>query len=261
MKNFVHSVNSVSRPQYGFLTVAEALARDWRGWHLSRKADGVCVRREWNGAAVWGDAMPDGSLQVWEIDTHRNQDVRARPWPERDAALSELFSGISHRGTEHTEAAAGRGDLLNASRDTGLCALGGSVANPPLNSIPNWHRCEAVMPPQADYQDFIRRMVALAQADNTPDGCVAKPLDAPFGTGLIKIKLIETYDVTVTDTSGGQLSVAIGYEGNPAGRVTVRNLAVRDRLRVGDIIEIGGTRLPSGKFREPRFLRTRPDKI
>jgi hypothetical protein len=123
----------------------------------------------------------------------------------------------------------------------------------------NWWRVAGCGSPGVSPHQFIEAMIVAARADNTPDVCVAKPIDAPWGTGLHKIKLVDTYDVTVTDAIGGALSVAIAYQCQPAGRVTVRGPA-RDNLRAGDIIEIGGTLLASGKFREPRFYRTREDK-
>lgn len=210
---------TLSRPSYGIMPVSAALAAPWSGWHLSRKADGVCVRREWNGCAVWGDAMRDGRLMVWEIERAFGEDVTALPWAGgRDAALAELFAHL----------------------------------NPKLN----WQRCAT-----GSGTEFIEAMIDAALADNTPDVVVAKPMDAPFGTELVKVKLAETFDVTVADATGGSLSVAIEFEGQPAGRCPVASLAALESLRAGDVIEIvAACRLPSGKFREPRFLRARPDK-
>ena len=93
------------------------------------------------------------------------------------------------------------------------------------------------------------------------EGIVAKPWDAPFASGWLKCKRIETYDVVVSDTTGDKLSVAIAFEGQPAGRVPVRDVAILTSLRAGDVIEIAAQdRHPSGKFREPRFVRVRNDK-
>ena len=183
------------------MPIKAALGQSWRGWHLSRKLDGVF---RWQGD-VCGELLPDGSF--WPFD------VRCPgQWADRLPVLKRQI-------------------LANA-----------------WQSIPCGHGVE-----------FIEAMIALARRDNTPDVCVAKPLDAPFGVGLVKIKLVDTYDVIVTDASGAQLSVAIAYQGQPAGRVMVRGPA-RDCLQMGDIIEIGGTLLPSGKFREARFVRVRADK-
>lgn len=97
--------------------------------------------------------------------------------------------------------------------------------------------------------------------DDGGEGIVAKSWDAPFGYGWHKCKRLETFDVTVADASGPLLSVAIEFEGVPAGRVPVLSLSTREALRNGDVIEISAqSRHPSGKFREPRFIRTRPDK-
>jgi hypothetical protein len=253
-----------SRPNYACLTAAEALARDWAGFHLSQKADGVCVRREWNGAAVWGDSMPDGRLMVWDIDTFRGQDIRAWDWPARDAALSEVFQNIEHRTSniEHPNARPNWARVLDGRAD-----LPGRLFKSPNLAAqqrrPTFQESEnPIGNRQSAIGNFLARMIAFAEAHNTPDVAVAKPIAAPFGVGLVKIKLYPTHDVIVSDTSGDGMSVAIRHaSGDPAGRVPVRNLQMRESLRPGDWIEISGTLLPSGKFREPRFMRTRPDKV
>jgi len=209
----------IVRPKYSVLTIADALRANWHGWHLSRKADGACVRREWNGCAVWGDAMRDGTLQVWDIDRAFGQDVRCLPWDGgRDAALEKLFSNLS----------------------------------PKLN----WQRC-----PTGAGVEFIEAMILAARLDNTPDVIVSKPMNAPFGVELVKVKLLQTFDCIVTEPAGYRQSIGIAFEGQDAGRCPCRNLVALDSLRVGDVVEIAaGALLPSGKFREPRFLRARPDK-
>jgi hypothetical protein len=88
-------IHTMNRPKYSTTDLRSALDNSWVGWHLSRKEDGVCVRREWNGCAVWGDSMPDGRLMVWEIDRAFGQDVRALPWKNgRESALTELFANL-----------------------------------------------------------------------------------------------------------------------------------------------------------------------
>jgi len=86
---------SINRPSYTSLELPAALKAKWRGWHLSEKADGVCVRREFAGCAVWGDSMRDGRLMVWEIDCAFGCDVRRLPWTERARALTELFGQLN----------------------------------------------------------------------------------------------------------------------------------------------------------------------
>jgi ATP-dependent DNA ligase len=108
-------VNTITRPHYGTIELAVALKwQHWPGWHLSEKADGICTRREFADCAVWGDAMRDGRLMVWDIDRAFGQDIRRLPWTERNSALNQLFGQLPptlhwHRcptghGTEFIEA-------------------------------------------------------------------------------------------------------------------------------------------------------------
>ena len=191
---------------YNSLSVADALARDWRGWHLSRKMDGVFAVETppvFN-TPILGERMRDGTFYPFEITAPGD-------CPTRQALLTSCFQD-------------------------------------------SWKRI-----PEGNGEEFIRAMVELARADHTPDVCVAKPMDAAWGESLVKIKLVETYDVEVSDADGELNSVAIRYQNRNAGRISVRGPA-RDSLRTGQIIEIAGTLLASGKFREARFIRARLDK-
>jgi ATP-dependent DNA ligase len=88
------------------------------------------------------------------------------------------------------------------------------------------------------------------------EGVVFKNLEGFWGVGQWKAKRVETFDVIVTDI--GRKSVSIAYEGQDAGRCPIYNQPVR----VGDIIEIRAMkRTVNGKFREPQFVRSRPDKM
>lgn len=194
-------VAAMKRPSYDSLTAAEALKRDWSGWHLSRKMDG-CF--EWQGD-VCGERMPDGSF--WPFDIATTGD-----WRERSVAMAAAFQD-------------------------------------------GWQRIQ-----EGQGSAFIADMVQCARRDGTLDVAVAKRLDAGFGETLVKIKLSDTFDCRVTDTGDGKLSIGIELDGKPAGRCPVRNLAALESLRIGDVVEVAGTMLPSGKIREPRFIRTRPDK-
>jgi len=91
------------------------------------------------------------------------------------------------------------------------------------------------------------------------EGCVAKPLEGFFGVGWHKIKRVETFDATVTDKLRG--AIAISYEGQDAGKCALSGRKF-DAVSVGDVVEIAAMqRNVSGKFREPRFIRVRYDKI
>jgi ATP-dependent DNA ligase len=92
---------SIPRPSYNALDLAAALKANWHGQHLSEKADGVCVRREFAGCAVWGDSMRDGRLMVWDIDCAFGCDVRRLPWTERERALTELFGQLNPKLNWH----------------------------------------------------------------------------------------------------------------------------------------------------------------
>lgn len=91
------------------------------------------------------------------------------------------------------------------------------------------------------------------------EGAVAKSFDGYFACGWHKIKRVETFDVTVTDKLRG--AIAISYEGQDSGKCALSGWKL-DAVRVGDVVEIAAMRRNvSGKFREPRFIRVRYDKI
>jgi len=87
------------------------------------------------------------------------------------------------------------------------------------------------------------------------EGVVFKNPDGYWGIGQWKCKRQETFDVVVAAIHRG--SAEIAYEGHPAGKVPICGA----KPAVGSIIEISAMcRTASGKFREPRFIRCRPDK-
>lgn len=103
---------------------------------------------------------------------------------------------------------------------------------------------------------FLQRILAEGG-----EGIVGRRLDSPFWDSPIKVKGVATYDCTVSDVGGGQLSIGLAYQGSDAGRCPCRDLATLDSLKVNDVVEIcAAGRHPSGKFREARFLRIRRDK-
>lgn len=108
--------------------------------------------------------------------------------------------------------------------------------------------------PEGHGAEFLEAVLA-----NGGEGVVAKPFDSPLGFNWFKVKRRETFDVTVTAKLRG--AIAIGYEGQDAGKCALagRNLEL---VRVGDVVEITAYRrnVHSGKFREARFVRVRPDK-
>ena len=209
----------ITRPTYGTCDLKAALTFNFHGWHLSEKADGICVRREFAGCSVWGDSMRDGRLMVWDIDRAFGQDVRRLPWIEREAALRELFSR--------------------------------------LNQKLNWHRCAT-----GNGAEFIEAVIA-----DGGEGCVAKPLGGRFGESWFKIKRSETHDCVVVEKHTSKLSIHISEGGVDRGWCAVLGgsyfggFAI-EKIHVGDTVEIecfGVT--VKDKFREPRFVRVRLDKM
>lgn len=100
---------------------------------------------------------------------------------------------------------------------------------------------------------FIKAVLA-----NGGEGVVAKPVNSKFGVGWIKVKRVETFDVTITAKLTN--AVAVELDGVPSGKCPLKG-AEFDAAEIGDIIEIAAfSRLDSGKFREPRFIRFRHDK-
>ena len=69
---------------------------------------------------------------------------------------------------------------------------------------------------------------------------------------------MQTFDVRVTGKARRALEIC--FEGQSAGKVALDG-ARYDLVQIGDMIEISAMkRTASGKFREPRFVRVRPDK-
>jgi len=91
------------------------------------------------------------------------------------------------------------------------------------------------------------------------EGIVAKDLEAPFGIEWTKCKRIETFDCVVIEKDGWRGSIRLMLEGEDCGWCPARRLF--DQIEIGDVVEVAALRRhSSGKFREPRLLRLRPDK-
>jgi len=113
----------------------------------------------------------------------------------------------------------------------------------------NWHR-----PATGHGAEFIETILA-----NGGEGCVAKPSEGFFAFNFVKIKRTETFDCIVTEKHPEKYSIRLAYEGQDAGwcPCLYGNFA---RVTLGDCVEIQAYRRnPSGKFREPRFIRVRHD--
>jgi len=100
---------------------------------------------------------------------------------------------------------------------------------------------------------FLQRVLARGG-----EGIVAKLQAGPFGYDICKVKRSETFDCVVLHKTTG--SMALALHGEPAGLCPLLGKSF-DLVQPGDLVEIEAfCRLPSGKFREPRFKRLRSDK-
>jgi hypothetical protein len=91
----------IKRPDYGSVSLRDALAADWRGWHLSEKKDGCFAFRNYAGCTVAGEAMRDGRFFAFDIPVAFGEDVRKLPWTERSAALDDLFFRLNPKLNWH----------------------------------------------------------------------------------------------------------------------------------------------------------------
>jgi hypothetical protein len=125
-----------------------------------------------------------------------------------------------------------------------------------LNPKLNWHRAAT-----GSGFEFVEAVLA-----NGGEGVVAKPFDSPFGYGWMKIKRSETHDCIVTEKHPSKLSVHLLENGIDRGWVAILggdyfNGFELDKISIGDVIEIECYGITANdKFREPRYVRGRPDK-
>ena len=89
------------------------------------------------------------------------------------------------------------------------------------------------------------------------EGIVAKQWGSPYyGATWIKVKRQETFDCVVTELRG---SIRLALDGEDCGWCPAR--AAFHSIRLGAVVEVAAFgRHASGKFREVRFVRVRPDK-
>lgn len=106
---------------------------------------------------------------------------------------------------------------------------------------------------QGNGQEFLEAVLARGG-----EGVVFKHREGYFGVGQYKAKRVETYDVRVISVLNQ--SVEIEFENQHAGKVAIMGRKI-EAVKAGDMIEIAAhCRTASGKFREPRFIKLRPDK-
>jgi ATP-dependent DNA ligase len=91
------------------------------------------------------------------------------------------------------------------------------------------------------------------------EGVVAKSMDAPFAVGWFKCKRLATFDAIVSELHPERQSIRLEFEGADAGWCPCQGANLM-QLRPRDVVEIAAQgRHASGKFREARFIRLRPD--
>lgn len=94
------------------------------------------------------------------------------------------------------------------------------------------------------------------------EGIVAKHLESTYGEpeSWVKCKRVETHDCIITEIHPAKQSVRLVLNGLEAGWCAIIGKQFM-RARVGRCIEVSCHSIhPSGKLREPRFIRFRPDK-
>ena len=95
------------------------------------------------------------------------------------------------------------------------------------------------------------------------EGVVAKKLSAGWGKQWVKVKHTLTHDLVVESLDASKRSAAC-YQIRNGERLDVGRVFLGrafESVRVGDVIEVVAmSRHASGKLREARFVRSRPDK-
>lgn len=93
------------------------------------------------------------------------------------------------------------------------------------------------------------------------EGVVAKHLDSIYGAPWLKCKRVETFDVVLVEKHSAKNSVRLAWPNlEDAGwmRVSARKFV---ELQAGKVIEVCAYGIQnSGRLREARLVRTRPDK-
>ena len=92
------------------------------------------------------------------------------------------------------------------------------------------------------------------------EGVCAADWQSGFNDVIWRCKRVESYDCVVTDRDIGRGSIRLSLDGQDAGWCPAK--ASFWKIKLGDVVEVAAMcRHVGGKFREPRFLRVRPDKV
>ena len=93
------------------------------------------------------------------------------------------------------------------------------------------------------------------------EGICAAHWQSNFFETIWRCKRVETHDCTVAEKHGSKQSVRLSENGIDRGWCPAFGGAA-DRLNIGDMVEIACQKIhTSGKFREPRLIRIRTDKM
>lgn len=91
------------------------------------------------------------------------------------------------------------------------------------------------------------------------EGVVAKHLEGSYGATWFKCKRQATFDCLVSAKDSARGTIRLVLDGADAGWCPVR--AGFETIAVGNVVEVAAhSRHASGKLREARFVRLRPDK-
>lgn len=245
------------------IKLADLVARGempYAGLTLSEKIDGRTVSRDFDGCTVWGDALPDGRLFLWDCTRAGGEDISNRAGWLRMVVVREIM--------ERVEAA--RGENINIGRavvprrpnigaETQLCPT-------EYYSRLNWHL------PRYPFHGETAAQFATRIIESGGEGIVGMQIDAPFFSTRYKVKRLETFFCVVTSCGGNTQSVEVVLVTSDEWRVTsgetaplithhssliTSRVALRsgkcDRVRVGSIIKVEGVGLTAaGRIREPR---------
>jgi hypothetical protein len=212
------------------ISAADFIGADWSGWVAQDKKDGV---RAVLHVCNQGNALTGRRPETRFDDKHPH--IQSANLPMLDGAI---FDGeLMPDGTYW---------VFDLPTHDGKLSERLAELNRLAVHFPSWMRLVESVSPTSE---------AFAESK---EGIVLKRLGAKYGRDWLKLKHVETYDVTVMDYDAETKSAGVALDGKQCGRV----FNVTEPLTVGEIIEVKcQERFESGCFRHGRFIRRRPDKM
>jgi len=102
--------------------------------------------------------------------------------------------------------------------------------------------------------ELLRRVLARGG-----EGICAADWESPFNATVWRCKRIETFDCLVTAKDVSRSTIQLSLDGTDAGWCPARSAFWK--IQLGDVVEVAAYRRnASGKLRESRFIRLRPDR-